>query len=271
MKLNIFPLLLLLFVSTAINAQKNNKSGIISYQVTYYAFDEPTYGNVSEQTLLFNETEASFFYIKFVKSFTSPDLKAPAMPARITQYQNFSTKTILNAIRVPKGSYVVKDDMSPITWRMLNQSKKIQNIECFGAMTEYRGRVWTAWYAPSIPVSSGPWLLYGLPGMILEAEDLKGLVKYECLSVVIPPSGGLKIGKPTPQNQKSEAPISMKEFAINCEREITNAEKMSVSVEKGGNSGSSRQYHVEDVEIFAFEKNITLKRRQQKLSDIPKK
>ncbi len=271
MKLNILILLLSLFIFTTINAQKNNKSGIISYQKTYYEFDTLAYGGLAEEALLFNETEASYFYVKFLKSFDNPELKSPPIEPRVIQYQNFNTKTMISAIRVPKGSYIVQEDITPITWRMLNKSKKIQNIECFSAVAEYRGRVWTAWYAPSIPVSSGPWKLYGLPGMILEAEDLKGLVKYECLGVVIPPSSDLKIGKPIPKNQKNENPISIGEFAILNEKEIINAEKMSITVNKEGTGGRSRQYHVYDTEIFAFEKNITLKRRQQKLSDIPKK
>ena len=266
MKSNII-LLLLLLTSIMLKAQ-SNKSGIINYQRTYYG-DTLEFATITEEALLFNETEASYFYVKFIKSFRNPDLKVEATAPRVTQYNNFNNKIIISAIRTPTGYYLVQDDMAAITWRMLNQTKKIQNIDCFGAMAEYRGRVWTVWYAPSIPVSSGPWKLYGLPGMILEAEDLKGLIKYECSSIIIPPSRDLKIGKPTPIKQRNEVPISIKEFATLNEKEIVNAEKLHSRQDK--DSGSGRLYQVYDIEIFAFEKNITLKRRQQKLSDIPKK
>ena len=269
MKLNF--LLLLLLVFSTVEAQNNNKSGVVKYQKTYYPFDSLEHGGIDEEALLFNETEATYFYIKFIRSIESPDLKAPDAAPITNVYNNFSKKTITSAIRTPAGSYIVQEDMKPLTWYMLNKTKKIQNIECFSAQTEYRGRVWTAWYAPSIPISSGPWKLYGLPGMILEAEDRKGLIKYECLSVVIPASGDLKMGKPTPKKQINQIPISIKDFAIACEKDIMNAEKMSIRREKDGMSGSSRQYHVNDIEIFDFEKNITLKRFQQKLSDTPKK
>ena len=268
MKLNILLFMLIAFCTAQ---AQNNKSGVIKYQKTYYPFDSLEKGSLYEEALLFNETEASYFHVKFIRSIESPDLKAPDAPPIINVYNDFSKKTITSAIRTPAGGYVVQEDMIPLTWYMLNKTKKIQNIQCFSAQTEYRGRVWTAWYAPSIPISSGPWKLYGLPGMILEAEDRKGIIKYECLSVVIPASGDLKIGKPTPRKQVNQIPISIKEFALTCERDIINAEKLSIRKEKDGMGGSSKQYHVNDVEIFDFEKNITLKRAKQKLADTPKK
>lgn len=52
-----------------------------------------------------------------------------------------------------------------------DSSKNILGYECFKATTEFRGRHWTAWFAPEIPLSDGPWKLCGLPGVILEAYD----------------------------------------------------------------------------------------------------
>ena len=38
-------------------------------------------------------------------------------------------------------------------------------------MQSFKGRTWYAWYSEDIPVSEGPWKLYGLPGLILRAYD----------------------------------------------------------------------------------------------------
>lgn len=56
-------------------------------------------------------------------------------------------------------------------WQISEESKEILGYQCFKASTDYRGRRWTAWFAPEIPVQEGPWKLCGLPGLILEAYD----------------------------------------------------------------------------------------------------
>ncbi len=54
---------------------------------------------------------------------------------------------------------------------MTDSVKNILGYDCFKAIAPYRGRRWTAWFAPEIPVQDGPWKLCGLPGLILEAYD----------------------------------------------------------------------------------------------------
>jgi GLPGLI family protein len=46
------------------------------------------------------------------------------------------------------------------------------------ARGHFRGRDYTAWFAPSIPLAGGPWKLGGLPGLILEAYDDERLVVF---------------------------------------------------------------------------------------------
>lgn len=54
---------------------------------------------------------------------------------------------------------------------------------CHKAVATVGGRVWEAWYTPQIPISDGPWLLWGLPGLIVYAKDSKGYFKFRCESV----------------------------------------------------------------------------------------
>lgn len=56
-------------------------------------------------------------------------------------------------------------------WNLSDESKDVLGYQCFKAVADYRGRRWTAWFAPEIPVHDGPWKLCGLPGLILEAYD----------------------------------------------------------------------------------------------------
>lgn len=63
------------------------------------------------------------------------------------------------------------EDWEKPEWEISDESKEIIGYQCFKAISDYRGRKWTAWFAPEIPVQDGPWKLCGLPGLILEAYD----------------------------------------------------------------------------------------------------
>ena len=109
MKLNILLFLLIAFCTAQ---AQNNKSGVIKYQKTYYPFDSLELGSINEEALLFNETEASYFHVKFIKAMSNPDLKAPDATPIINVYNDFSKKTITSAIRTPAGGYVVQEDIA---------------------------------------------------------------------------------------------------------------------------------------------------------------
>lgn len=63
------------------------------------------------------------------------------------------------------------DSLFPMEWELVDENKTIEGIPCRKAVADFRGRRYTAWYAPSITNSDGPWKLGGLPGLILEAHD----------------------------------------------------------------------------------------------------
>lgn len=66
------------------------------------------------------------------------------------------------------------EPFAEIEWTIADSMKNILGYECIMAETDYHGRHWTAWFAPEIPLSDGPWKLCGLPGLILEAADASG-------------------------------------------------------------------------------------------------
>ena len=62
-----------------------------------------------------------------------------------------------------------------IDWTIIDDSTKtVLEYECLMATADYHGRKWTVWFTPEVPMSTGPWKLLGLPGLILEAIDSTG-------------------------------------------------------------------------------------------------
>lgn len=85
--------------------------------------------------------------------------------------RDFNTQKILFTDYVGSKIYEITDFWIPIQWQITQESKVISNYTCFKAKTVFRGLVWEVWFTSEIPVSIGPWKLYGLPGLILEATS----------------------------------------------------------------------------------------------------
>lgn len=88
-------------------------------------------------------------------------------------WRNFDSKEIV--FRTLWGRFIktiyVTDKWQDIQWEIKKGSKKIGKYECNKATANFRGRNYTAWFTTEIPVPYGPWKLFGLPGLILEASD----------------------------------------------------------------------------------------------------
>lgn len=68
--------------------------------------------------------------------------------------------------------YEYEDELHSMKWELLdNVSKEIAGYKVFQAKTKWRGRIWTVWFTPEVPLDNGPWKLGGLPGLIFEAYD----------------------------------------------------------------------------------------------------
>lgn len=69
--------------------------------------------------------------------------------------------------------YIYEEELNGQEWNMEDSTKMVLGHECQKAICSYHGRMWTAWFATDVPVSDGPWKLCGLPGLIMEAYDIK--------------------------------------------------------------------------------------------------
>ncbi len=74
--------------------------------------------------------------------------------------------------------YRIESSLPTIEWAMSSDTRKIGNFICQKATCNFGGRNYTAWFAPDLAFSYGPWKLGGLPGLILEAADEKNEVSF---------------------------------------------------------------------------------------------
>lgn len=56
-------------------------------------------------------------------------------------------------------------------WTLSSDTMTINQFLCQKAEIDFGGRHWTAWFAPEIPISDGPYKFSKLPGLILKLED----------------------------------------------------------------------------------------------------
>jgi len=74
----------------------------------------------------------------------------------------------------------------PFEWVITDETKTIQNFICYKAYyietidlgDEVKTNTHTVWFTPDLPFSYGPGDYYGLPGVILEANNMLGKYTY---------------------------------------------------------------------------------------------
>ncbi|WP_196885666.1 GLPGLI family protein [Aureivirga sp. CE67] len=229
-------ILILLFIPTLIFSQ--NFSGIAVYQSkinvdleldkdsTNAALQNPEIRKMLQQQLK-KQLEK-----KYVLNFTSKEanfieeenleIKNPAVQVKV--FGGTSTKQGILYKDISKKDYkaekeffgkrfLVEDKMPEYNWEMTNETKKIGNYTCHKAIAKTEESTITAWYTMEIPLSIGPDLYSGLPGMILEIND--GKRQFLCTKITLNPKKEIKIK--IPKNGKK---VKQEQFEKIVEKKI---------------------------------------------------
>ena len=96
---------------------------------------------------------------------------------------------IINHDFFDSSSWKYEEPLDTPRWEITDSVMVIDGINCVKATADYRGREWTAWFAPEIPFNEGPWKLWGLPGLIVRAYDSKGHYRFDAKSISVMPRG----------------------------------------------------------------------------------
>ncbi|HZW62670.1 MAG TPA: GLPGLI family protein [Flavobacteriaceae bacterium] len=91
---------------------------------------------------------------------------------KVLYYTNQLEKKLYTRDKLDKKIVYVEEKTPVIAWEIhQNSVQSIMGLTCVKATGSFRGREYTVYFTPDIPVPFGPWKLQGLPGLILEAKD----------------------------------------------------------------------------------------------------
>lgn len=111
-------------------------------------------------------------------------LSAIYHPTSEATIKDFAASNTTTYDRVPfSDNYVYEEPISLMDWTLQPGNEEVCGHKCLKATTSFRGRDWTVWYTPDIPVDNGPWKFGGLPGLILKAESADNEQKLEAVTI----------------------------------------------------------------------------------------
>jgi GLPGLI family protein len=88
-------------------------------------------------------------------------------------YINTSEKYIFEYFDGMGDKFLIKLDYNPIEWEILKETKNVQGYTCYKAIAKLKDNKFNiktldVWFAPEINNSHGPYIAFGLPGIVLE-------------------------------------------------------------------------------------------------------
>ncbi len=85
--------------------------------------------------------------------------------------------------RVLNSGLKYEEDLPQIEWQLTDSMKTICEYNCQQAIGYVYGRTWTVWYSIELPLSYGPYVFNGLPGLIMAAKDSDDLFDFVAVGV----------------------------------------------------------------------------------------
>ncbi len=188
-KLALSTLCLLVCTVVSLSAQV---LGIVKYQ---QKFAEDVLHLHKESMLYFGANSSKYIYnvsLENISEFNQGQMFIQKENANeigdVVYYDKKENELLLSLfLNTSSTRYSVTDD-AKMNWNVTGKSKKIGVYNCREAKTEFRGRSYTVYFTPEIPVNYGPWKFRGLPGLILEVADSKNEVSFFATDINLSPS-----------------------------------------------------------------------------------
>ena len=159
-------------------------------------------------------------------------------------YQNWPDGCITTRAKLGKEPVEFTEERELPKWTLRDSVKTILGYECRMAEADFRGRKWVAWYSVEVPLSVGPWKLWGLPGLIFEAYDSRMEYSYSMVSISADSSGNVTVFDWSDGKKKYTKVTRQKYLRAYSGQDFVNASKAK---EAGlGNMASERKYDLRE-------------------------
>ena len=212
------------------------KSSSISPEIRKQLRDQLKKGSQQTYTLSFDKEQSLY---KKEEQLSTPQPNSSGIRISFSGgagdilYKNTKENRYTNQNEVFSKVFLIQDELEKHEWKLEDETKNIGQYTCFKATktitrtvnvggvsfsfnsnkddeekkpeTREEEITVVAWYTPQIPVSTGPDIYHGLPGLILEVND--GRTTTICSKVVLNPNGKKGIKEP-----KSGKKVNQKEY-----------------------------------------------------------
>ncbi|WP_417884999.1 GLPGLI family protein [Zunongwangia sp.] len=178
------------FIWSSIQLQAQNKLNYrVTYKLTYKLDSTDLESSKSEIMWLFANKNSSLFLSRGValKDSVTKNIDKSMIGTESWKRKIKSTKTEFNyrifknkpdnkvgyGIKLLSDKLYYPETLDQIKWEIQSEVKEVSGYEVQKATTSFGGRDFIAWFTPEIPLSDGPYKFAGLPGLILELQDIE--------------------------------------------------------------------------------------------------
>ena len=111
--------------------------------------------------------------VRTIKNIISDGGKIPFV------FKDFINNDLIFSENIFMKQYLLKDILQNFSWKINSATKTISGYLCRNATTNFRGRLYEAWFTEDVPIQNGPWKFCGLPGLIISVKDSQGIYNFE--------------------------------------------------------------------------------------------
>lgn len=151
-------------------------------------------------------------------------------------YRDLENKKFIQQREFMGRKFLINSDIKAPDWKLTGNQKKILDYVCMEATRQEDDKKITAWFAPAIPVSTGPSLYGNLPGLVLAVSVNDGDLTITATDVAFKAIDEKLLMKPTEGKKVTE-----EEF-----KKIVDEKTKEMQAENGGSGNVIIKINTDD-------------------------